>query len=454
MNTQLPNAFYAGLDFGTSGARITVIDDDLNIVSDAKLAYNIGSKDLPCWPSIWEATLANLLQSVPSIIRDETRAIAIDGTSATSLLVDASSGRILAPPKLYNEAQSSEVVRKVKDLAPPSHTTTASTSTLCKLLTWTREGRWQGEKSPRLLHQADWLAALLHGDVEESGGISDWNNSLKVGFDPETKEYPSWLMAHQCSALLPKKVIPPGTVIGPVRHPSTSTTSSFPSPASLALPESCLVVSGTTDSIAAFIAARVDQPGQAVTSLGSTLAIKMISATRVDDSDYGVYSHRLSDGSWLVGGASNTGGAVLRSLFSDQELRDLTDVIKARGFDNRTALGLSYYPLLKPGERFPINDPNMQPILTPRPADDALFLQAIFESLARIEGEAYRLLERLGAPPVREVFSAGGGSINEVWAKMREREIGVVVRKAEQGEASFGSALLARQGYMKSLVNS
>ena len=83
-----------------------MIDENLNIVSDAKLAYDIGSKELPCCPSIWEATLANLLQSVPSIIRDETRAIAIDGTSATSLLVDASSGRILAPPKLYNEAQT------------------------------------------------------------------------------------------------------------------------------------------------------------------------------------------------------------------------------------------------------------------------------------------------------------------------------------------------------------
>lgn len=184
-----------------------------------------------------------------------------------------------------------------------------------------------------------------------------------------------------------------------------------------------------------------------MTSLGSTLAVKMISETRVDNADFGVYSHRLSDGSWLVGGASNTGGAVLRSLFTDQELRELTEAVKARGFGTRT--GLRYYPLLKPGERFPINDPKMQPVLLPRPHDDSLFLQGIFESLARIEGEAYRLLERLGATPVKEVLTAGGGSVNEVWMKMRETEIGVPVRKAEQGEASYGSALLARQGFIK-----
>lgn len=43
------------------------------------------------------------------------------------------------------------------------------------------------------------------------------------------------------------------------------------------LPPSCQVVAGTTDSIAAFIAANATEPGYAVTSLGSTLAVKMLS---------------------------------------------------------------------------------------------------------------------------------------------------------------------------------
>lgn len=54
------------------------------------------------------------------------------------------------------------------------------------------------------------------------------------------------------------------------------------------------------DSVAAVIAARVDTAGQAVTSLGSTLAVKLLSHSRVDDASYGVYSHRLGD-LWLVG---------------------------------------------------------------------------------------------------------------------------------------------------------
>ena len=53
------------------------------------------------------------------------------------------------------------------------------------------------------------------------------------------------------------------------------------------------MIAGTTDSIAAFVAARCTDVGDAVTSLGSSLALKLVSETRVDDSAKGVYSHRL-----------------------------------------------------------------------------------------------------------------------------------------------------------------
>ena len=60
------------------------------------------------------------------------------------------------------------------------------------------------------------------------------------------------------------------------------------------------------DSIAAFVAAGVQQPGEAVTSLGSTLAVKLLSDARVDDAATGVYSHRLGD-TWLVGAPKKCG---------------------------------------------------------------------------------------------------------------------------------------------------
>ena len=54
------------------------------------------------------------------------------------------------------------------------------------------------------------------------------------------------------------------------------------------------------DSVAAFLAAGLREVGEAVTILGSTLALKLLSRNRVDDLKMGVYSQRLGN-CWLVG---------------------------------------------------------------------------------------------------------------------------------------------------------
>lgn len=84
--------------------------------------------------------------------------------------------------------------------------------------------------------------------------------------------------------LFPSRVFAPSAPVAAVTAAVSSKTG---------LPSSCLVCAGTTDSIAAFVAAGVSQPGEAVTSLGSTMAVKLLSEQRVDDAAYGVYSHRL-----------------------------------------------------------------------------------------------------------------------------------------------------------------
>lgn len=63
---------------------------------------------------------------------------------------------------------------------------------------------------------------------------------------------------------------------------------------------------------------------------------------------------------WLVGGASNTGGAVLRQIFTDDQLENLSKQI-----DPMKTSPLDYYPLTSIGERFPEADPQMAPRLHP-----------------------------------------------------------------------------------------
>ena len=104
--------------------------------------------------------------------------------------------------------------------------------------------------------------------------------------------------------------------------------------------------------------------------------------------------------------------------------------------------GLHFYPLARPGERFPINDPHLAPRLTPRPADEAEFFQAVLEGIAEIEALAYRRLRELGAPALTSVRSVGGGAANLGWARIRQRLVGAPFEAALSQEACVGTARL------------
>ncbi|XP_048492544.1 D-ribulose kinase isoform X2 [Beta vulgaris subsp. vulgaris] len=420
-------SFYSSSTNHYQGARYALIDKYAQLHAEAKREYplymNGESID---WARSWKETLFSLLEDIPLHLRPHIASISIDGTSATTIIVDSCTGEPLCRPLLYNET-CSDALPAVKSIAPPNHTVCTASSTLCKLVSWWHShSQDKGSRSAALLHQADWLLWLLHGKL----GISDYNNALKVGFDPELDAYPPWLLAQPYSSLLPS-IIAPGSPIANIKEQVSK---------QLGFSEDCIVCAGTTDSIAAFLAARATEPGKAVTSLGSTLAIKLLSKSRVEDARFGVYSHRLDD-KWLVGGASNTGGVVLRQLFTDEQLEKLSQQINPA-----LPSSLDYYPLPAVGERFPVSDPSMKPRLHPRPDSDSDYLHGILESIARIEAKGYGLLKDLGATEADEIFTAGGGAKNDKWTKIRERVLGLPVSRAAQTEAAFGAALLALKG--------
>lgn len=410
--------FSLGLDFGTSGARAIAIDTEGKIASEAKVAFSATQNGV----KVWQDALFALLEQIPQPIRKETGAIAINGTSSTVLLCDRQ-GIPIDTPILYNDARAAGEVEKIAEIAPPHCVVLSATSSLAKLFWWYRQPIYT--RAAYFLHQADWLAFLLHGQL----GISDYHNALKLGYDAENLCYPAWLQQLPLQPLLPR-VLPPGTPAGEV---TADIAQRFD------LPATCQVCTGTTDSIAAFLASSATQPGEAVTSLGSTLVLKLLSQTKVDDARYGIYSHRLGD-LWLTGGASNTGGAVLRHFLSDEELARLSQQI-----DPRRESPLDYYPLLQKGDRFPINDPELPPRLEPRPDNPVEFLHGLLESLARIEATGYQLLQQLGATPLARVYTAGGGAKNPTWTAIRQRHLRVPVTPSVNTAAAYGTALLARK---------
>jgi len=401
-----------GLDFGTSGARACVIDAGNAIVHEQRIGYPDPGNQTP---QDWRSALLALLGGLPQDVAANLRGIAIDGTSGTVLLCDDE----LAPLSgvlMYNDARAHVQAAQLKSIAP--HGQFGATSGLAKFLWLTQHIA----DAHYFLHQADWLTALLSGRP----GIADYHNALKTGYDARTLRWPDWVSALPHSHLLPD-VVAPGTDLGQIRHNIA---------ARFGISPHCRIHAGTTDSTAAFIASGVTEPGIGVTSLGTTLVLKQLSDKRIEAPEYGVYSHRYGE-LWLVGGASNTGAGILQNFFDDRQIAELSERI-----DAMQDSPLDYYPLSKPGERFPTNDPQLAPRLEPRPANDAAFLHGLLQSLARIEADGYARLEALGATPLHAVVTNGGGARNETWRRLRERLLGVPVGTAAHAEAAYGCALL------------
>ncbi len=421
---------YLGIDFGTSGCRACVVDEAGNPVAEQALALPTPWRDgdeVFQDPAIWwsglEQLLAPLLVQLSTEQRGSLAAVTIDGTSGTVLLADAELVP-QSPALMYNDSASLEQAERIATLAPPDSPARGVNSGLARALRLLPDFA----ADLRVHSQSDWLLQRLLG----RRAAMDSNNALKLGWDAVNGEWPAWFEGLGLSEGLLPEVVTAGTPLGTI-DPAVARA--------LSLPKTLQVCAGTTDSTAAIIAAGVTRPGEAVTSLGSTLVVKVVSEQPVFAPEYGVYSQPLplSDQPlWLVGGASNSGGAVLRQHFTHQQLAELSASINPA---RRTCL--EYYPLPAPGERFPVNDPTLAPKITPRPDDDAKFLQGMLEGIARIERDGYRLLERLGAPYPNSVRSVGGGSCNATWTAIRAAMLGCHMERPLHSEAATGAALLA-----------
>ncbi|MCG8016350.1 MAG: FGGY-family carbohydrate kinase [Candidatus Thiodiazotropha sp. 'RUGA'] len=414
-----------GIDLGTSGCRVIAIDEHAEVVSTLTRALpdsvSPAKGEQQQNPQDWWHAVTELLQeTVAKIGNKPVDAIAVDGTSSTLLLTDHL-GTPITPALMYNDSRSRDSLELLKQVAPEGSPVLSASSSLAKLLHLSRNLKTD---SYCALHQADWIVGRLTGNYR----LSDENNALKLGYDPIARQWPEWINSLNFDTNCLPQVHPCGTAVGQLSTEAAQATG---------LKSGITVVAGTTDSNAACLASGVNEIGDAVTSLGSTLVLKILSDKPVFDSRYGIYSHRLGD-RWLVGGASNCGGAVLRHYFKPDELPGLTAAMQV---DLPT--GLDYYPLVSAGERFPINDPDLAPRLSPRPKSDRLFFQAILEGIAKIEQQGYDRLQELGAPKPKRIFSIGGGAVNEPWRQMREQQLGVPVIRAVQQEAAYGAALFA-----------
>jgi sugar (pentulose or hexulose) kinase len=408
-----------GVDLGSSGMRIALADQTGQRIAERACPYPHPFGD----PRGWREGLIALCSRLAPQLRSQVGAIAIDGTSGT-LLLCRSDGELAAAPLHqalpYHQACPAQAGAA---LAIVGEGPAASASgSLARALALLENAAACAQQGPWLLrHQADWLMGWLLGDWR----WGEEGNNLRLGWDLQGRCWRGAIGGQPWSGGLPA-VRSSGDVLGSLQ-PSAAQR--------LGLPLACRVVAGSTDANAAVLAAD-PQPRDGVAVLGTTLVLKQWSPRPIEGP--GVSCHRLA-GRWLVGGASNAGAGVLRQFYNDAQLRELS-----RQIDPSCPSGLQLRPLPGRGERFPVDDPSLEPVLEPRPVSDVHYLQGLLEGLARIEAAGWQRLQALGAPALERVISVGGGAVNPQWRRIRAQQLGGLPVLNRPGlSAALGMARLA-----------
>ena len=405
----MPYDFYGGLDFGTSGARISIIDLHKELVYSNSVPYPYSFKN----PNSWIYSCGKLLDSLPIEVKKNLYKLAISGTSGTLTAFNLK-GEPIGEAIPYDQACHEHKILLKSLTSGEDHLRTPYSSLAKALNLIDKYGT-----NILLRHQSDWITGWF---------LKDWThgeegNNLKLGWDLIKESWPKSYLNTSWQKCLPQ-IIKSGKIIGQVN---------FDLAKRFNLNKKLKLISGTTDSNASLIAASLRKE-DGLTVLGTTIVVKKIIDKPIKVQ--GITSHRVS-GDWICGGASNAGCGILSKFFSDLEIKELSRQINP---SKETSLNL--LPLNSKGERFPLNNSDLEPILGPRPVSDSLYLHALFEGLANIELKGWERLGELTGSLPKKIITIGGGAKNPQWRKIREKIINIPIVSCNK-TTSFGTALLA-----------
>ena len=143
---------------------------------------------------------------------------------------------------MYNDAAAPAGVLAIAESAPDDSAAHGATSPLAKAM------QLRALKPNRVLHQADWIASRFSGRF-----VSDANNALKTGYDPIAGRWPDWIGELGFNLGLLPEVLAPGERVGRVTREAAE---------AFGLDPATLVVAGTTDGCASFLATGASAGGR------------------------------------------------------------------------------------------------------------------------------------------------------------------------------------------------
>ena len=172
----MPDKFFGGLDFGTSGARISIINCKKELEYSNSVLYEYGFKN----PKSWINSCANLLDNLPHDVKNKIQNLAISGTSGTLMACNFRGDPIGEAIPYYQPCNENKILIESITVGE-DHLQTPYSSLAKALKLIDKFGN-----NILLRHQSDWISGWF---------LKDWTygeegNNIKLGWDLIKESWP------------------------------------------------------------------------------------------------------------------------------------------------------------------------------------------------------------------------------------------------------------------------
>ncbi len=432
---------YIGIDLGTSGVKILLMDADQNITGSAAHSIEVSrphsgwSEQNPLdWISASEAAFSQLHRDHPRQMA-AVKGIGFSGQMHGATLLD-NGGEVLRPCILWNDTRSHREAAEL-DANPLFRAVSGNIvfpGFTAPKLVWVKNNEPDlFARTAKVLLPKDYLRFWLTGEyvseMSDAAGTSwldtgrrNWSSELLEASFMQRSQMPSLVEGSAVSGML-KRDLAARWGMGP----------------------NVVVAGGAGDNAASAIGMGAVRSGSAFVSLGTSGVLFAANDRYLPNPESAVHAfcHAVPD-TWHQMGVILSATDSLNWLSgitgkSGKELADgLGETLKAPG-------GMTFLPYLS-GERTPHNDADIRGLLfgLDHGSDVAALTQAVVEGVTFALRDNMSALETAGTT-LERITAVGGGSRSIYWLKTIATALGVPVDIPADGDfgAAFGAARLA-----------
>ena len=431
-----------GIDYGTGGCKVTVLDETGAFVGEASTEY-VTYHDHPGWseqePGDWWTSLKASLDKLRAkgVDLSQVAACSLDGSTHNAVLLDAdykpvrrtimwTDQRATAECEALRAGWSEKIFSTCYQMPAP-------TWTLPQMM-WLKANEPEAlEKTAHVLFVKDYVRYLLTGEaatdyIEAQGTL--FFDMAKSAWDADLVQ-----MAGLSLAKLPR-LIAPTDIAGHVTAEAAAATG---------LPEGMPVVCGSSDSAVEDYGAGAVEPGDLIIKLATAGNVNAMTAAAHPHPKTLTYSH-IVPGMWYSVSATNAAALCMRWFRDTWGFVDYGAIDAEATKSPVGANGVFFHPYLQ-GERCPYWDANLRASFTGVSISSTRgdFARALMEGVAFSLRDCYRTLEEMKLP-VKRIFLIGGGARSALWSEIVANVFNCTVAVPQPGDASFGACLLAGTG--------